>query len=130
MRFSTILTSEQAAMLYDLVKEHRVAIVERTSFGILDGLLIALAQIDRGGGAVLCDRPVEFDWGRDVVEVAVLPRSSYITCPGARPVPRPYWNLAIAPYKDRQPVIMYEATDPLVVVPLVAAVVPPLLPLR
>jgi hypothetical protein len=129
MRFSTVLTSEQAAMLYDLVKEHRVAIVERTSFGILDGLLIALAQIDRGGGAVLCDRPVVFDWGRDVIEAAVLPRSSYITCPGARPVSRPYWNLAI-PRKDRQPVIMYEATDPLVVVPLVAVVVPPLLPLR
>lgn len=45
MRFSVILTPEQAGILYDLVEANRATIVGQWAFGVWDGLLYSLAQI-------------------------------------------------------------------------------------
>lgn len=140
MRFSPILTSEQARMLFDLVSESREKIIGRWSFGIFNGLQIALMRIDRGGGALLRNEPTVLDYGY-AVEAAVVPPETVIACPGVQAVPRAFWNLAgmlprgglgggILPREDLpQPVTIYRAKDPLVVLPLVPTIVP-LLPLK
>jgi hypothetical protein len=134
MRLSIILTSGQAAMLYDLVKEHEPAITARTSLGIYDGLLYALMQIDRGGGAL-----VRHSYGSSVVDAAIVSPSTYFVWQGARTIPRPYWDLhAMLPeltIKDQviAPATVYRALDPLALMPFAPTVLPhprpPLLPL-
>lgn len=123
MRFTPILTSEQAATLFDLVKEHRAAIVGRTSAGIWDGLLVSLAQIDRGGGALLRGVPI---YGGNVTEAAILPVDTYVAWPGITTVPGPFLDLAEIP--DR-PLTICRTKIPLALVPLPPAALPPL-PLR
>lgn len=132
MRLTTILTSEQAALLYGLVKAHRAGIIEKWSPGIYDGLLLSLMQIDRGGGALSREHSRVLSYGGDVVETAILPPSTYIAWRGAKTLPRPYWDLAAMlprlSIKDEvvAPVTVYRAIDPLAIIPLPAAVVPPL----
>lgn len=133
MRFSPILNAEQAALLYRLVKEHRVAIVQEWSLGIYDGLLVSLARIDRGGGALLRHYPSVLDYGGDIIEAAIIPASTYIAWPG---IPGPFWDLAAmlpelsVEHHGRtmvwRPVTIYRATSPLAIVPLAAAVLPAL----
>jgi hypothetical protein len=85
MRFSPILTSEQAAMLFGLVKEHQDAIIGRWSFGFHDGLLQSLMRIDRGGGAVLDDgRAFDDRRRRTVFNVIDGTVSSHLICPGCQ----------------------------------------------
>jgi hypothetical protein len=45
------LTTDQAQILYELVRENRDDITRRWSHGIWDGLSEALRNIERGGGA-------------------------------------------------------------------------------
>ena len=76
-------------MLYDLVKEHRPAIIKRSSFGIYDGLLLSLMEIDRGGGASL--RHITLDVGRGiVVPAAIVPSAAYIVSPLVETLPGPF----------------------------------------
>lgn len=130
MRFSTILTSEQAAILYDLVKEHRVAIVQKLAPGIYHGLLLSLMRIDRGGGASL--RQIPLDFGRGIVTAAIVPAATYIVWPGAHDVPGPFLDrvgtLPDLRYQSLslRPVILSRAKHPLAIVPLPPVVVPPL----
>lgn len=134
MRFSTILTPDQAALLFDLVKEHRMPIVARRSYGVWDGLLMSLSQIDRGGGAFLRNRPSVLDYGGDIIEATIIPPSTYIALLGIRAAPGPSWDLAfILPQlsvehegetKVWKPVTIYCTRNPLAVVPLAAAVLP------
>lgn len=113
-------------MLYDLVKEHQMAIIKRTSFGVWDGLRVSLMQIDRGGGALVRD------YSRDVIDAAIVPPKSYIFWQGVRTVPRPYWDLAAMlpelSIKDEvvAPVTVYRATDLLAIMPFRPAVLPSL----
>lgn len=138
IRLGCVMTPDQAELLYDLVKEHREAIIARRSFGILDGLLQALAQIDRGGGAYVRDRILHY--GGELIEAGIIPASMQIAWLGARaPIPAPYWDVtATVPrlsleYQGQkmvwQPVSICRATGPLAIVPLATAVLPPL-PLR
>ena len=137
VRFTTILTSEQAWILYGLVKEHRAAIIEGWSPGIYDGLLVSLMQIDRGGGAGLRNpygREQGLHYGMEIIEAAIIPPSTYIVSRSIRTVPRPYWDLAATlpelsimdhgETKVVSPVTVYRATDPLAVIPLTASVLP------
>lgn len=81
------MTSDQAEFLFDLVKEHRAAIVAKRSFGVWDGLLLSLSQIDRGGGALLRDRLTVLDYGGDVIEAAIIPPRPTLPGRGSRPFP-------------------------------------------
>jgi hypothetical protein len=126
------MTSEQAALLYDLVKEHRPAIVGRTSAGIWDGLLISLAQIARGGGAALREQPL--DYGRGVVSAAIIPPATHLVWLGAETIPEPFHPVGELPpltYKATvwRPVSLCRVREPLAVLRLPPAVLPPL-PLR
>ena len=134
MRFSLILTSEQASILYGVAKSQQVAIEQKWSPGIYDGLLLSLMHIDRGGGALL--RPSVLDYGGDLVEATIVPPyDSYVVWRGTKTVPRPYWDLAamLPELSIREvvlaPATVYRATDPLAIIPLAPAIAP-LLPLR
>ena len=130
MRFSTVLTSEQAAILYDLVKEHRAAMIERWAKGMYEGLLMSLAYIDRGGGATLVGEShrwpsvVEY---RNPIAAAVIPASSYIAWPGVTAVPEPFEQTETSPELSFgrmvfRPVILSKTSVPLAVIPLAVAV--------
>ena len=128
----TILTSEQAALLYDLVKEHRPAIIQRWSFGIYDSLLLSLMQIDRGGGALLRNQPL--DYGSGMVGAAICPPTTYIVSPSFDSVTVPFLEPV-----ERLPDLRFQclswrpkffrAKKHLAVLPLPATITPPL-PLR
>jgi hypothetical protein len=138
MRFSCILTSDQAALLYDLVKEHRAAIVEKWAYGIYDGLRQSLMQIDRGGGAYLRSRPLVLDYGGELIEATIMPEATYVAWPGVEKVPGPFLEpVAVAPELrvEQQgqglvwrPVSVYRTKKALAMIPLVAAVLPTILP--
>lgn len=116
-------------MLFDLVKDNRALIIARTSYGVFDGLLLSLAQIDRGGGALLRGTSM-LEYGGNIIDAAIIPASTYIAWPGVKALPRPYWDfLGILPEIDPRSVTTYRARIPLAIVPLPAAVLP-LLPLR
>jgi hypothetical protein len=132
-RFSTILTSEQAAFLFDLVKEHQTAIVGRTSRGIYDGFLMSLSQIDRGGGARLNDKPL--DYGRGMVAGAIIGPATYSAWPGVTDVPKlfePVGVLPVVTYRSLfwKEVSLYRTRMPLAIIPLPPVVVMPPLPLK
>jgi hypothetical protein len=135
-RFSTILTSEQAAILYDLVKANKEVLVSKWADGVFYGLLQALTNIDRSGGAYIHDRALSY--GSGLVEAAIIPASTYIAWPGAKaPIPTSYWDVAaLAPRLDCEyrgqkliwePVSVYRVMVPLVIAPL-PTVILPLLP--
>jgi hypothetical protein len=138
MRFSTILTSSQAATLFDLVQEHRKAIIDRSSFGVLDGLLVALAQIDRGGGACVRGWPYTWPAGPDftnIIDAAIIPASTYLAWPGVKALPgSSWWDLAgmlpeLSVYDMGQamvfrPLTIYRSRKPLAIIPLEAARLP------
>jgi hypothetical protein len=131
-RFTLIQTSEQAAFLYGLVKEHQPAIVERRSFGFYDGLLMSCAQIDRGGGAILREHPL--DYGRGIAQAAIIAPSTHLAWLGTAVIPEPFEPIGTLPsltYKATlwRPVSLCRVKDPLAIVRLPPVVVPPL-PLR
>lgn len=135
MRFSSVMTSEQAGLLYNLGKEHRAMVIARTSFGIYDGLLVSLSQIDRSGGALLRDRRSVLDYGDGLIEAAIIPASTYIAWPGVASVPgaflEPVGTVPDLRFQDLswRSVSLCRARDPVVMVPLPPVVVSPL-PLR
>lgn len=132
MRLTTILTPEQAGLLYDLVKEHRVAIVQKWALGIYYGLLVSLSQIDRSGGALLRGQPTVLDYfsGGDPVEATIIPASTHIAWLGVEAVPGPFWEpVGMLREVDLRSMVVYRARNPLAIVPLPAAVLP-LLPLK
>jgi hypothetical protein len=125
------MTSEQAELLFDLVKEHRAAIVAKRSPGVCDGLLLTLSQIDRSGGAILQEQSL--DYGRNVVGATIVPPSQHLAWLGVATVPEPFECIGTLPhlsYKARfwQPVILCRAKKPLAMVPLPLAAL--LLPLK
>lgn len=120
-------------MLFDFVSEHKTAIMKRWSFGILDGFLVSLAQIDRGGGAGLVEKPLNY--GRSVVPAAIIPGKTYVAWPGADTIPEPFEPVGTLPLLTYQalfwaPVTLSRTKAPLAVVPLPPVAVPPPLPLR
>jgi hypothetical protein len=129
-----LLTSEHAAALYDLAQEHRAVIIKRWSPGFLQGVLVALAQIDRGGGATLLEQPL--DYGRNIVAAAIIPAKTYVAWPGVATVPEPFDLIGTLPYLTYQalfwrPVSLSRAKSPLAIFPLPPVIaVPPLLPLK
>ena len=136
MRFSIILTSEQAALLFDLVKERRADMIARTSYGIWDGLLQALAQIDRGGGALLRAEASVLEYGCEVIEAAVITTATYIAWPGNNTVPAPFLeHVGLGPdlkvdHLTLRPVSLSRPRVPIIMVPLPPVRVFPPLPLR
>jgi hypothetical protein len=125
------MTSEQAAFLYDLVQEHHAAIVAKRSPGVFDGLLVSLAQIDRGGGAILREQP--FDYGPNVVGALIVPRTQHLAWLGVASVPELFETIGTLPHLSYratfwQPVNLCRPRDPLAMLPLSAAALP--LPLR
>lgn len=132
-RFATILTSEQAGILYDLVEANREALVSKWGFGVFDGLLQSLTNIERGGGAYVRDRALGY--GSELVEAAIIPPSTYIAWLGVRTsMPAPCWDVtALVPQlciENRgqklvwEPVSVCRARSPLVIAPLAPAVLP------
>lgn len=135
-RFSTILTMEQARILFDLVKDNRISIVAQWKLGIYDGLLMSLACIDRSGGALLPSSESLLDYFRgDPVEATIVPASSYIALPGRKALPGgTYLNLAakVPEFHVEQlgetwrSLAIYRAMDPLAVIPLMPTKLPQL----
>jgi hypothetical protein len=129
-----LLTSEHAAMLYDLAQEHRTVIIQRWSPGFVQGVLLALAQIDRGGGAMLLEQPL--DYGRNIVAAAIIPAKTYVAWPGAATVPEPFEPVGMLPHLTYQallwrPVSLSRTKTPLAIFPLPPVIaVPPPLPLK
>jgi hypothetical protein len=120
-------------MLYDVASEHRAAIIKRFSPGFLQGALLALAQIDRGGGAVLVERPL--DYGRNIVAAAVIPAKTYVAWPGAATVPEPFQPVGTVSHLAYQalfwqPVSLSRTKSTLAIVPLPPVIAAPSLPLR
>jgi hypothetical protein len=137
MRFSSVMTCEQARVLYDLVKEHHSAITAKWAAGVCDGLLTALAQIDRGGGA--CVRGWPYSWPSapdhaNIIEAAIIPACTYIGWPGVTAVPGSWWDFgAMLPELSIQddghlvvfrPITFYRATRPLALIPIEATQLP------
>jgi hypothetical protein len=127
---SLIMTSEQAAFLFQEVKERRTPIVGRSSFRFYDGLLVTLAHIDRGGGAVLRDQPL--DYGRGIAQAAIIAPATHLAWLGTAAVPEPFEPFGMLPaltYKATfwKPVSLCRVKDPLAVVRLPPAALPPLL---
>jgi hypothetical protein len=127
-RFTLIQTSEQAGFLYELVKERRSAIIERTSFGFYDGLLMSCAQIDRGGGALLRNQPL--DYGRGMIEAAIIAPATYSVWPGVAAVPKLFEAVGVLPLVTYgslfwKEVTLFRTRMPLVIIPLPPVVVMP-----
>jgi hypothetical protein len=134
MRFSTILSSEQAAILYDLVKANRVILTDKWALGMADGLLTSLADIDRGGGA--CVRGFPYSWPSSpdhlgLIEAAIIPACSYVAWLGATIVPGVAWWELAGTFPELlvdglvfRPVTIYRASKPLVLIPIEAAKLP------
>jgi hypothetical protein len=51
------LTVDQAQILHHIVREHRIAITDRWSPGVSEGLLAALCDIEDAGGAYIRKLP-------------------------------------------------------------------------
>jgi hypothetical protein len=132
VRFTPVLSSDQAATLYDLVKEHRTVVIGQRSPRYYNDLLSSLAQIDRGGGAAPLREPL--DYGRGVVSAAIIYPATHLAWLGTETIPEPFHPVGELPpltYKATvwRPVTLCRVKEPLAVLRLPPVALPPL-PLR